>query len=71
MFDKCLAELKRGDENAPIIKWFVNDMNESYNKSNLKERIVLDYIADMTDNFFNNEFHDAVFSKNFGLELSD
>ena len=35
---------------------YLNDMDESYLKNNSISRIVIDYIAGMTDNFFNYQY---------------
>lgn len=57
VFDYNLRVLndKKYDEN--IYRVFLNNMNEEYKKNNSNERIVIDYIAGMTDDYFVNEYN--------------
>ena len=56
VFNKCLYILKNKLNNYNIYKYFLNQMNEEY-KKNSYERIVIDYIAGMTDDYFINEYN--------------
>lgn len=56
LFEKNLEYLKNNDTNKDIYKVFLNEMSEDYINSNSKERIVIDYIAGMTDEFFNSQY---------------
>ncbi len=51
VFEKCLNDILEKNEDAPIIKSYLNNMSEEY-KKNTSERIVIDYIAGMTDAYF-------------------
>ena len=57
LFEKNLDYLKTNDTSQDIFKVFLKDMNEEYIKENTKERIVIDYIAGMTDEFFVSQYN--------------
>lgn len=69
LFEVYLQQLDSGDREASIYKWFVNEMDVNYLESNSRPQIVLDFIAGMTDDFFNNEFREYVFPKSYGYYL--
>lgn len=56
LFNHTLNDLKENNEDNNIFKTFLKFMNEDYLKDNSKERIVIDYIAGMTDDFFISEY---------------
>ena len=56
VFNKCIYILKNELKDYNIYKYFLNNMSDEYNK-NSNARIVLDYIAGMTDTYFINEFN--------------
>jgi dGTPase len=43
--------------------------DEDYRKENRNERIVIDFIAGMTDDFFNNEFRKRMLPSKFGMTI--
>ena len=57
VFNKCLYILENKLTNYNIYKCFLNKMSNDYRKNNSNERIIIDYIAGMTDNYFLNEFN--------------
>lgn len=57
IFDYNLNILKNNDKNKNIYKIYLNSMNELYLKNNSLERIVIDYIAGMTDDYFIREYN--------------
>ena len=57
IFDKCKYILDNKLTNYNIYKYFLNNMNDNYKKNNTNNRIILDYIAGMTDSYFINEFN--------------
>lgn len=65
MFEKLfctyLQDLINNNESSSIIKSYLNNMSDKY-KKNTKERIVMDYIAGMTDDFFLSEYESRVSS---------
>ena len=56
VFNKCLYILENKLTGYNIYKYYLNKMSNDYKKDNSSERIILDYIAGMTDNYFIHEF---------------
>ncbi len=60
MFDKFLNDINRGDKNSLIFKEWIfsrgNNKGADYVNSYLPEQVVIDYIASMTDRYFNNAY---------------
>ena len=52
LFNVYLEQLKNKDTSSDIYTIFLNSMNDEYKNNNSNERIVIDYIAGMTDDFF-------------------
>jgi len=67
LFELYLKDLETENKESSIYEWFLDNMSEEYLRSNSKPRIVLDYIAGMTDDFFNNEFKRYVLPKVMGI----
>ena len=57
LFDYYLDCLNSNDKKSSIYQVFLKDMNSKYKESTSNERIVIDYIAGMTDEYFINEFN--------------
>ena len=55
LFNHLLKDVKNNNTDSNIYKIFIKNKNEKY-KQNTPERIVIDYIAGMTDDFFLKEF---------------
>ena len=51
LYKKYIKDLEENNEESTIIKSYLNFMTEKYKKYNTKERIVLDYISGMTDEY--------------------
>ena len=56
IFNKCIYIIENNLKEYDIYKHFLNDMCESYINNTKKERMVIDYIAGMTDSYFLNEY---------------
>lgn len=60
LFDKFCNDISRDDEDSLIFKeWIFNrgkNKGADYVNSNLPEQVVVDYIASMTDRYFNNTY---------------
>jgi len=60
LFDKFLNDISRGDEDSLVFKeWIFNrgkKKGADYVDSCLPEQVVVDYIASMTDRYFNNTY---------------
>lgn len=57
LFEKNLEYLREKDTSKDIFKVFLNGINEEYINTNTNERIVIDYIAGMTDEFFVSQYN--------------
>ncbi len=56
LFEVYLNDLKTYNEESPIIISFLKNMGKEYTNNNSHERIALDYIAGMTDEYFLSEY---------------
>lgn len=57
IYKSYLTDLETNNINSSICKVFLNEMNEEYKNNTSNERIVIDYISGMTDDFFVNEYN--------------
>jgi len=56
LFDLYLEHITRKKTTEDIYTVFLNDMDDSYIANNTPQRMVIDYLAGMTDNFFNYQY---------------
>ncbi len=56
VFETMLNGLKEDNKNSDIYKLFLNDKNDIYKDKTSNVRIVIDYIAGMTDEFFEYQY---------------
>lgn len=56
LFDLYLEHITQNKIKEDIYTVFLNDMDNSYIINNTPQRIVIDYLAGMTDNFFNYQY---------------
>lgn len=64
VFEKNLEYLKKEDKEKDIHKIYLKNMTEEYKNNTTKERIVIDYIAGMTDDYFTKEYMKIIDKKN-------
>ena len=69
LFEKYLKELKTADKDSFIFNWAKKKVGEQYINNNHLERIVVDYISGMTDDFINKEFVNTFVPKTFGYNF--
>lgn len=55
IFKKYLQDIEQENKDSIIYKLFLKDMDENYIKNTNNKRIVIDFIAGMTDDFFKEE----------------
>ena len=55
IFNNYLKDLDSNNKNSLIYTMFLNNKNDNYKNNNSNKRIVIDFIAGMTDDFFLNE----------------
>ncbi len=69
-----LFEVLREDLDAKrgyIYKNYLSEMNKAYTKNNSSDKIVVDFIAGMTDKFFINQYKEAFMPKTFNLRVDE
>jgi dGTPase len=71
LFNNYLDDIEKNNLSSSIFKEFLKGMDDKYIQENSPTRIVLDYIAGMTDDFFNNEFRNLVLPRKFGLTFKN
>lgn len=59
IFNKYLKDLENNNQESTIYKIFLNNQCKEYKNNTSNKRIVIDFIAGMTDDFFNNEINIA------------
>ena len=52
LYDKYLSDIKNNNQKSPIYYSYLNNMCKEYRENNTNERIVIDYIAGMSDEYF-------------------
>ena len=57
LFNTYLKHLNENIKEEKIFKVFINEMDKLYLENNSNERIVIDYIAGMTDDYLNAEYN--------------
>ena len=69
LFDSYLHDLEKDKKETSITKYYLKEMEQTYRDNNSNVRIVCDYIAGMTDNFFNKEFETLMMPQSFGYKI--
>lgn len=57
LFTKYCEDLEKENIRSPLYHYFLNSINYDYRKNTDKKRIIIDFIAGMTDDFFNNQYN--------------
>ena len=70
LFNKYMDDLKNNNGESNIIKSYLNNMSAEY-KKNTNERIVIDYIAGMTDDYFMKEYNNYLKSTHTNFEVQN
>lgn len=69
VFNKNLEYLKNNQTETNIYKIYLKNMTEEYKKNTTKERIVIDYIAGMTDDYFTKEYQKMLLKTNINDKI--
>lgn len=69
LFNKYCEALESEDARSSIYQYHLNLMNDDYYQKTDKKRIAIDYIAGMTDDFFNNQYKELFVPKSYGYFL--
>ncbi|MBN2326310.1 MAG: HD domain-containing protein [Candidatus Omnitrophica bacterium] len=71
LFNSFCEDLKNQNKDSSIFIHHINSLNKEYLDKTPKERIVIDYIAGMTDDYFNNQFHKKFLPKKHGYNVEE
>ncbi len=71
IFKRNLDDLITNNDRSTIFKHYLKKMDGKYRINNKPERIVIDFIAGMTDDFFNDQFSNLLFPKRFKYTISE
>jgi len=69
LFENYLDDLEKDKNQTSISQYYLKAMKLKYKDENSNVRIVCDYIAGMTDDFFNKEFETLIMPQNFGYKI--
>ena len=64
LYNYYLNDLNKNEENSKIYELFLSNMNKDYINNNDKRKIVIDFIAGMTDDFFLKEVKSVIEEEN-------
>ena len=70
MYQHYLSELTELGEASGIYKSYISGMAPEYWANNSPERVVIDYLAGMTDNYFNREFKKHFMPESYGIKIN-
>ncbi len=71
LFHRYVQDIEEQNFSSPIYRHFLENMNAEYRQKTPPARIAADFIAAMTDDFFNQQFKDLFFPTRFGLKIHD
>ena len=63
LFEKYLNDLNTENKDSSIYRSYISNMNDKYKEHNTNARIVIDYIAGMTDDYFIREYKKNILDK--------
>lgn len=69
LFERYLNDLESKSGKSSISQHYINNMSDNYLNNTSNARKVCDYIAGMTDDFFNKEFKDIMIPHSFGYKV--
>lgn len=70
LFDHYKDAIVENDQGSPICKYFISSKDDDYKANTEPGRIVVDFIAGMTDDYFNNQFKQLFVPQSFGYSLT-
>jgi len=66
LFEKVAGDIKNNNKQSPIFDYFIIQKNDNYLLNNPPERIAVDFIASMTDDFLVNIYSELFIPKRLG-----
>ena len=71
VFETFLVDIKRENKSSWIFEHFLKNMKSKYIENNNPAEIVRDFIAGMTDDYFNNTFKNNYLLEKFSYSIND
>lgn len=71
LFRRYVQDIEAQNHSSPIYRHFLKNMKAAYVRKTPPARIAADFIAAMTDDFFNGQFKELFFPKRFGLKIHE
>lgn len=69
LFARYHEDLEKHDANSDVYRLFWKDMSEEYREKTDSRRMAIDFIAGMTDDFFNNQFEKHFVPQSYGYSF--
>jgi len=70
LFKFYVNHVKSGSNKSVVFADFLRNMQPEYLQTTTPERVAVDFIAGMTDRFFNKQYHDLFFPCSYGVRLN-
>ncbi len=71
LFECYLEDLRTENTSSAIFTFFLRNSMREYRQSNLPERIVIDFLAGMTDRFMVDQFRDLFLPRSMGYQAPE
>lgn len=71
LYDSLFDDLISENHESSIYSQWIDTLNEDYREKTVNERIVIDYISGMTDDFFYNTFKDQFLPRRHNLHMDE
>lgn len=69
LFEKIHEDLIKKNTSSDLFKYLLTDLNNDYYKLTKKPRIIIDFLAGMTDDYFNNQFKKYFVPQSLGYDI--
>lgn len=70
LYQKYYLDLDKKKTDTDIYSYFLNEMDHSYINNTDRKRLIIDFIAGMTDDFFNDQYEKSFVPQSYGYCLS-
>ena len=70
LFNNFSSDISQNNTKSSIFSHFLKNLGDEYKKNTHPDRMVIDFISGMTDDFFNNQFKETFVPKSYGYALS-
>lgn len=69
LFNAYSLDISQNNTESEIFKNFLKNLDDNYKKNTHPNRMIIDFISGMTDDFFNNQFREKFIPKSYGYTL--